>query len=218
MLKFNELRIDEDKNLIIDFIILDTNNEYYDTISISSIKVGINSNEYTKEFASGLGTEGIFDNIVKYTKTIKTSPTSEETEATIYRGFRLVLNLDDDSPYNPWEVEDISLQDPYKYLVYVNVVVEALDYRAVMDGCLQEKSIEGYAYNRCLVVNKVFDYLKEYDTPCADITNLANYITQINGVQIAIESNRFELARKYWNKFFAKNDILSTHSNCNCCH
>lgn len=215
MLKFNELRIDRDKNLIIDFEILDVDRDYYDTITITNIRVGIGSNEHYKEYADFLGTSGVFDRVDSWQKTVKTSPLAEEETVTIYRGFRLVIPLADDSPNNPWRTDDgYILQDPYKYLDWINVIVSPMDYRAEMETCLQESQITGYAYDRCLLVNNVFDYIKSTDNPCVDYSGYANYIVQIRGLEIAIEAGNFPLANKYWNRFFMHNKALVSNHCC----
>ena len=214
MLKFNELRIDRDKNLIIDFEILDVDKDYYDTITITNIRVGIGSNEHYKEYAPYLGDSLIFDRTDSYTKTVKTSPTAEEETVTIYRGFRLVIPLTN-SANNPWDTGDgYVISDPYKYLAWINIVVSPMDYRADMDSCLQETQITGYAYDRCLLVNNVFDYIKSTDNPCTDYSGYANYIVQMKGLELAIEAGNFPLANKYWNRFFMHNRSLVSNRCC----
>lgn len=286
MLKFNELRIDESKNLIVDASVLDITADPNQTIGIDAIKIGFGTNEditdfyanmadYTRYFvntdttstssykfvfvvnvtanihrgsiykyndyrfkvtdiefdeenenvknvtciynddtaitldASGTLTKVIGindDNTVDYT-----SYTSEQVTTTHLRGFRLVLPLMDRAI-----TDDFGLVANTLIFVRIEIDIPA-DVWLALDNCSIATYIEGYAYDRCLIVNTVFDYLRALDAPCAGISNLANYITQINGLQIAIESNRFELANKYWTKFFAHNRTIAPSSNCNCC-
>jgi hypothetical protein len=288
MLKFNELRIDENKNLIVDASVLDVIADPNRTIAINSIRVGYGTNEDTIDYYKTIYydtnyfdnldySEPTGDNDYKFKFTINSSVSvdmlsvyecddylftvvgieSGDTLATkklvcIYdnntsitltstsltkvsgegadiidftaytssieqkkylRGFRLVIPLASAEIIN-------TIGSVTNTLIYVKVGIDIpSDVWEELGNCSNAEYIEGYAYDRCLIVNKVFDYLKELDTPCTGISNLANYITQINGLQIAIESNRFVLANKYWTKFFANNQTIGTHSsNCNCCH
>lgn len=287
MLKFNELRIDENKNLIVDASVLDITADPNETIGIDAIKIGFGTNEDTTDFYTEMSDYiRYFDNI-NYTHTYNykfvfvvsvatdihvgsiykyndyrfkvvdvefdeenisiknvtciynedtaitlntsgsltkvvgigsntvnyTSYTSERVNTPHLRDFRLVL------PLTSRSITD-NFGPVANTLIYVYVQIDIpADVWAALDNCSIATYTEGYAYDRCLIVNKVFDYLKELDAPCTGISNLANYITQINGLQIAIESNRFVLANKYWTKFFANNQTIGTHSsNCNCCH
>ena len=82
--------------------------------------------------------------------------------------------------------------------------------------CNTPTDIEGYVYDKCLLVNSVFNYLKESNKDCGEVTNLANYIAKIKGLELAIEGGNFELANKYWNKFFMNNSTGVSSSNCGC--
>jgi len=282
MLKYNELRIDSNKNLIVDASVLDIVADPNKTISIDSIKIGYGSNEETIDYYETIPT--FFDNLdysytynyqvvftvdnsvnveenavyskdnytfkivsirenLNDTKEIvcvydedsaivmgtsgnltKVSGTGDDTityssftatrvSTPHLRGFRLVIPLTDSAIITT--LGNVANKLIYSY-VHINIPADVWE---ELGNCSNAEYIEGYAYDRCLIVNKVFSYLKEYDTPCSDITNLANYITQINGLQIAIESNRFALANKYWTKFFTNNNITTTsNNNCHCCH
>lgn len=289
MLKFNELRIDETKNLIVDASVLDVTADPDRTVSINSIRIGYGTNEDTIDYyktifydtnyfanldynqpTSGYTTykydftvaasayadatsvyecdDHLFtvidseldenDNTVRHiicmcddnitasltSPLIKMSGIGDDTinftgytstpeQKKFLRGFRLVIPLINPAVTNVFG-------NVANTLIYVKVGINIpSDVWEELGQCSNAEYIEGYAYDRCLIVNKVFDYLRALDAPCADISNLANYITQINGLQIAIESNRFTLANKYWTKFFANNKSIGTSNNtCHCCH
>ena len=118
-----------------------------------------------------------------------------DVENDLLKGFRL----------------NISLEDNANQLIYVKVAVD--DPLNLLD-CATPNSIEGYVYDKCLIMEKIFDYVKTTDC-CGDITNYANYIVKTMGLEKAIEGGNFNLANKYWQKFFMNNNSILT-SNCGC--
>lgn len=215
MLKFNELRITKDKHLIIDFQILDSTLPHYDSISIDNIYVGVGTKEYLLDYmdywAAGIGPNCTFEWKDDEEATVKASPSDEEETVTAHRGFRLNIDLSD-----TWtDGGTYTVNEAYKRLVYVKIKVVAEDYRVELDNCMTNNTAEAFAYDRCFIVDTVFDYIKSTDNPCTDLSNYANYIVQIKGLEIAIESGNFTLANKFWNKFFF-NNRTSVTSNC-CC-
>lgn len=196
MIVFNELRIDSDKNLIIDASVLDIIDDPNRQVHIDQINVGIGSkcdsdliNFYVADYfgPNSMGTilDGTFENI---------------------RRFRLVIP---ETFFNTIK----STEDALKNLIYIQVGV---DYGTIDISCSYVTSIEGYVYDKCLLMNSVFNYLKESNKDCGEVANLANYIAKIKGLELAIEGGNFELANKYWNKFFMNNSIGVSSSNCGC--
>lgn len=183
MIAFNELRIDSDKNLIIDAYIPDTIDS---EVTINHVLVGLGSNTDVTDY---IDSEFLIKRYV-----------DDEI-----RGFRLVLDLN-------------TLEATTK-LIYAKVSVELPIELEVTTDCSIPREIEGYAYDKCLLMNKVFDYIKSTDNLCNNIDNYANYIVKINGLQLAVESGNFTLANTYWNKFFANNDCnvgLISNTGCGC--
>lgn len=222
MLKFNELRINREHHLIIDFTILDvdlTQYPYYDSISIEHIKVGVGSEVFVKDYI------GLWDdptspyyseNAVFEWKHDEDYTDGEGNTYKVHRGFR--LNIDLSGSWSEATVDpEYTVEEAYKNLIYVEINVEMTDSRGEYRDCLKEEKAVAYAYDRCLIVNSVFDYIKSTANPCVNLTNYANYIVQIKGLEIAIEAGNFTLANKFWTKFFMNNNNISTTHNC-CCH
>ena len=185
MLRFNELRIDSQNNLIIDAEMNHVSFDPDESSGISGIQIGF-------------GSDSTF--VINYdADAIRHSPLFEFTQPVNYiRRIKGVIPLSDQTYNNE--------------LIYVHVDTES---EIVDIPCSFKQSIEGYTYNKCLLYSKVFDYIKQTMNPCYDIDAYANYIVQIKGLELAIESGNFFLANKYWNKFFINTPVLQT-SNCGC--
>lgn len=205
MLVFNELRIDEEnrlnndtgkreltKCLIVDASYIDENLPGItdDPNKIADVYVGIGSNT---DVIAWTDTDILADTSHTYFTRLYTTG---EAPNLLLKGFRLVYPLHGDDA---------------KQLIYVKV---AIDNTLGLLDCNAETEIEGYVYDKCLLMNSVFDYIKESNTPCSDVTGLANYIAKIKGLELAVEGGNFNLANKYWNKFFMNN---STGVSSNCC-
>lgn len=195
MIVFNELRIDSDENLIIDVSVLDTTDS---RIQINHVYIGVGSNQELIDL-------------------IDTPYTVKNYNSDGYvRGIRIVLNLTSDTIQT---LLDKVGKDLTKFLYYIQVSVELpVELEATTD-CSVPREIEGYVYDKCLLMNKVFDYIKSTDDACNSFDDYANYIVKINGLQLAIESGNFTLANTYWNKFFANNDNnigLISNTGCGC--
>lgn len=184
MLTFNELRIDEDKHLIVDVSMIDENLVDVSTVVISDVFIGIGSNTEITNYLDG-------------------EHTSSFTR----------LDLNEDDHLKGFRLDIILTEDDVKKLIYVKVAVT--DEQSVLD-CTAIKDIEGYVYDKCLLMNSVFDYIKEKNNPCENVTNLANYIAQIKGLELAVEGGNFNLANKYWKEFFQNNKTGVSSSNCGC--
>lgn len=200
MIVFNELRIDSDKNLIIDVSVLDNTNDPQSEISIDELRIGYGSNTEVDNYdASGI-------------RTLAANYRIDGNENTI-RGFRTEIDLTSSTTTT-------SHPDAATSIIYVYVSVDVPNNIAVnISDCSDPTYIEGYAYDRCMLMNKVFDYIKQSDNMCDNTVNYANYIAKIKGLELAIESGNFALANKYWNKFFnIKNTSGSTFNNGCGCH
>lgn len=195
MIQFNELRVDSNKNLIVDASILDITEDPTHLITFESIKVGFNSNIELDEYIDNIDDDSIFPR--KDYDSTSGNP--------VLRGFRMVLDL------NTFEKTN--------NLIYVKLEADVSAVDVTSTDCTLNTYIEGYAYDKCLLLNKVFDYIKQSDNHCNDITDYANYIVKVNGLQLAVESGNFTLALTYWNKFFANNSSnigLISNTGCGC--
>lgn len=199
MIQFNELRIDSNKNLIIDASVLDITDDPNGYIHINHVYVGAGSNVDLVDL-------NLNNNIYVVRK----------DDSTGYlRGIRIVLDLNNSA------IKDLfdNCSDFTTQLFYVKVEVDTTNPVVIIQDCTVNTFIEGYVYDRCLLMNKVFDYIKQNDNVCNDIEDYANYIVKINGLQLAVESGNFTLALTYWNKFFANNNSnvgLISNTGCGC--
>lgn len=198
MIVFNELRIDSDKNLIIDASVLDTTTDPEDHIQINHAHIGAGSNQELIDL-------------------IDTPYIDKRYNSDGYvRGIRIVLDLTNDAVQTLFDKVG---EDLTKLLYYIQVSVELPVELEVTTDCSVPREIEGYAYDKCLLMNKVFDYIKSTDDICNNLDDYANYIVKINGLQLAVESGNFTLANTYWNKFFANNNSnvgLISNTGCGC--
>ena len=196
MIQFNELRVDSNKNLIVDASILDITEDPTHLITFESIKVGFDTDSELDEYIDNIEDDSIFPR--KDYDSTSGNP--------VLRGFRMVLDL------NTFEKTNS--------LIYVKLEADVSAVDITGTDCTLNTSIEGYTYDKCLLMNKVFDYIKATDGTCDNLDNYANYIVKVNGLQLAAESGNFTLASLYWNKFFANNSNVGLISNtgCGCRH
>lgn len=200
MLQFNELRIDSDKNLIIDASVLDITDDPHGYIHINHVYVGVGSNQKLVDL--DLNNEAYV--------------TRRDDSTDHLRGIRIVLDLTNPAVQKILDSNGVEL---IQQLFYVKVEVDTTNPAVIIQDCTVNTFIEGYVYDRCLLMNKVFDYIKQNDNVCNDIEDYANYIVKINGLQLAVESGNFTLALTYWNKFFANNNSnvgLISNTDCGC--
>ena len=197
MIQFNELRIDSNKNLIIDASVLDITDDPHGYIHINHVYVGVGSNQKLID----LDLNG-------------PCVTRRDDSTGYLRGIRIMLDLTNTATGSVLNAE---CDDLTKQLYYIKIEVDTTDPVVPISDCTVNTFIEGYVYDKCLLLNKVFDYIKQSDDSCNDITNYANYIVKVNGLQLAVESGNFTLALTYWNKFFAnKNNNIGLISNTGC--
>lgn len=200
MIQFNELRIDSNKNLIIDASVLDITDDPHGYIHINRVYVGVGSNQ----------------KLVDLDLNNDSYATRRYNSTGYLRGIRIVLDLTNSAIQ---EILNSSGAELIQQLFYIKVEVDTTDPVVVLSDCTLNTYIEGYAYDKCLLLNKVFDYIKQSNNPCNDITDYANYIVKVNGLQLAVESGNFTLALTYWNKFFANNSSnvgLISNTGCGC--
>ena len=198
MIQFNELRIDSNKNLIIDASVLDITDDPNHVIHIDHVYVGVGSNQELIDL-------------------IDTPNIDKRYNSDGYvRGIRVVLDLTDNAVKT---LLDKVGKDLTKFLYYIQVTVDTTNPVVELSDCTVNTKIEGYAYDKCLLMNKVFDYIKSTDDICNNIDDYANYIVKVNGLQLTVESGNFTLANTYWNKFFANNNSnvsLISNNGCGC--
>lgn len=200
MIVFNELRIDSDKNLIIDASVLDITDDPNHYIHINHVYVGVGSNQ----------------DVIDLDLTNQSYVTRRDDSTGYLRGIRVVLGLTNDAVKI---LLDKVGKDLTKFLYYIQVTVDTINPVVELSDCTVNTKIEGYTYDKCLLMNKVFDYIKATDDICNSIDDYANYIVKVNGLQLAVESGNFTLANTYWNKFFANNDNnigLISNTGCGC--
>lgn len=139
MITFNELYIDSNKKLIVDASVLDVSIDSTRSIGIDHIYVGYGTNQNLHDYIVDIDNQMIFERV-------------DKTEDSVIRGFRMVLDLNIDGNCNK--------------LIFVKITV---DEGTVEIPCTLNTSIEGYAYDRCLLLEKVFNYIKASNASCESL-------------------------------------------------
>ena len=213
MLQFNELRIDSSKHLIIDVSVITTvGTDPNQAVYIDRLLVGFGTN-CESECINFLD-----ETVIAFIQNSQTScyAVLEETGDGNQRPRHIVISLDllDKDLMCNLHISDINS------IIYVLSTVDDSEVTqiAVLDCHMVTRRIEGYVYDKCKLAENVFDYLKSIDNYCNDreISNLANYIARIKGLELAIENSHFALANKYWNKFFNISNTRSVTFNTGC--
>lgn len=266
MLKFNELRIDSNKNLIIDASVLDMTFDPSRIIPINHIKVGVGSTVTSVDYISQISVNpSPFDRLdyhkyYEYTFTVSsvTNINVGDTCTTQNNSFvvlsvnttnsQITCTFDGNSAVDLDATGTLTIgtntvtysaytnttqkqclrgfklkvalttlgENAAKSLIYVNVSVDSTVVE--IPSCAYKTEIIGYTYDRCLLTNGVFDYIKTSNNICENIDNYANYILQTQGLELAIESGNFTLANTYWTMFFADgvNGTITSNNRCGC--
>ena len=201
MLTFNELRIDNTNNLIVDVSVLDSTLDIHKTIAINHVYVGFGTN--------------IISDCIDLMEGI-TSSSPEVIETATYQGNVYIRRVRFEIDLTSDPIQTIK-KNAEKTLVYVKVTTDVPDDILPNIPCGVDTTIEGYTYSKCMLFNNVFDYIKQTDS-CEDISNYANYIVQVKGLELAVESGNFSLANLYWNKFFNLTYNGTTFKNDCGCH
>lgn len=165
--------------------------------------------EYNKA-TTGLGTTGTLTKTSGASTSDATITYSSLTTSYPIRRRREIYDLTNSAN------EQIFGCEAYKHLIYIRASANTWN---IPISCSISADAEGYVYNKCLLFEKIFNYIKDYNSSnnCnSNIDDYANYIVQVKGLEMAVESGNFILANKYWESFFSGNSATQL-TRC-CCH
>lgn len=196
MIQFNTLKITQDgKNLVINASV--KNLSYYTNVLIGSITID-NQDTFS---ASGPSNNPIY----KHSFAGKDLITGEEIAGlkTISITISAKEFLDNDGDLN----NDIL----YVYLTAVGS--PSADTPCGMDNI----NTLGVALNLRPIYNSGMAYIKQVEKSCEIPKGFINFILEYRALDLALKTENYVQANKYWNKFFKSNDIVSLNTNsCGC--
>lgn len=196
MIQFNTLKITQDgKNLVINASVKDLS--YYTNVLIGSITID-NQDTYS---ASGPSSNPIY----KHSFAGEDLITGEEITGlkTISITISAKEFLDNDGDLN----NDIL----YVYLTAVGS--PSADTPCGMDNI----NTLGVALNLRPIYNSGMAYIKQVEQSCEIPKGFINFILEYKALDLALKTENYIQANKYWNKFFKSNDIVTLNTNsCGC--
>ena len=196
MIQFNTLKITQDgKNLVINASV--KNLSYYTNVLIGSITID-NQDTYS---ASGPSNNPIY----RHSFAGMDLTTGEEIAGlkTISITISAKEFLDNDGDLN----------DDILYVYLTAVGSPSADTPCGMDNV----NTLGVALNLRHIYNSGMAYIKQVEKSCEIPKGFINFILEYRALDLALKTENYIQANKYWNKFFKNNDIISLNTNsCGC--
>ena len=196
MIQFNTLKITQDgKNLVINASV--KNLSYYTNVLIGSITID-NQDTYS---ASGPSNNPIY----RHSFAGMDLTTGEEIAGlkTISITISAKEFLDNDGDLN----------DDILYVYLTAVGSPSADTPCGMDNV----NTLGIALNLRPIYNSGMAYIKQVEKSCEIPKGFINFILEYRALDLALKTENYIQANKYWNKFFKNNDIISLNTNsCGC--
>lgn len=213
MINFKELRISEcDNSLIIDVEVKD--DIYYENIYIDQIIID------TQDTYLGIGPSSnpIYNHTVEETVTqVFTKQDVIDTEVFDYQEEDYVYVSDGGN------VKNLRLSIPQSQLnVDVNsnlffIYVSTKGIPSPETPCGEDNIITlGVVANLSPIYKASISYLSKITDKCAESRELVDFLLKINALDLALKTCNYQLAIKYWNKFFKKLYINPITYNCTC--
>lgn len=216
MLTFNELRITPDgKYLIIDVSV--SNESYYKDVIIDSIIIDT-QNTYV---ATGPSNKPIYtytledDGLVQVYDQNDNCPILDESESYCFvedknnykrKNIRLLLSAQD---------LQVSLKDTMFFVYAIASGTPAADTPCGMDNSITM----GTVVDLYPMYGKTIQYLKELNNECSTPKGLTDMIFRIKALELSIKTGNYTQAINYWNKYFInlqnKTDYKSLSCGCN---
>lgn len=190
MIQFNTLKITQDgKNLIINASV--KNLSYYTNVLIGSIVID-NQDTYS---TSGPSSNPIYrhsfaDNDVTGLKNISITISAKG----------LLANNGD-------------LNDDILYVYLIAVGTPSADTPCGMDNV----NTLGVALNLRPIYNSGINYIKQVESACEIPKDFIDFILRYKALDLALKTENYIQANKYWNRFFKNNNVISLNTNsCGC--
>lgn len=196
MIQFNTLKITQDgKSLIINASV--KNLDYYKDILIGSIIID-NQDTYS---ASGPSNNPIYKHSFAGVDLV----TGEEISGLK----KLSLTI------SAKELQDNNgdLNDDILYIYLVATGTPSADTPCGMDNV----NTLGVALNLRPIYNSGMGYIKQVEKSCEIPKEFINFILKYKALDLALKTENYLQANKYWNKFFKNNKVISLNtSSCGC--
>ena len=196
MIQFNTLKITQDgKNLIINASV--KNLSYYTNVLIGSIIID-NQDTYS---ASGPSSNPIY----KHSFASKDLVTNEDISG--FKNISITMSSKELLDNNG------DLNDDILYVYLIAVGTPSADTPCGMDNV----DTLGVALNLKPIYNNGMNYIKQVESTCEIPKDFIDFILRYKALDLALKTENYIQANKYWNKFFKKNNVVSLNTNsCGC--
>lgn len=196
MIQFNTLKITQDgKNLIINASV--KNLSYYTNVLIGSIVID-NQDTYS---ANGPSSNPIY----KHSFAGKDLVTNEDIAG--FKNISITVSAKELSDNNG------DLNDDILYVYLIAVGTPSADTPCGMDNV----STLGVALNLRPIYNNGMNYIKQVESACEIPKDFIDFILRYKALDLALKTENYIQANKYWNKFFKNNNVVSLNTNsCGC--
>ncbi len=196
MIQFNTLKITQDgKNLIINASV--KNLSYYTNVLIGSIVID-NQDTYS---ASGPSSNPIY----KHSFAGKDLVTNEDIAGL--KNISITISAKELLDNNG------DLNDDILYVYLIAVGTPSADTPCGMDNV----NTLGVALNLRPIYNNGINYIKQVESTCEIPKDFIDFILRYKALDLALKTENYIQANKYWNKFFKNNNVVSLNTNnCGC--
>ena len=196
MIQFNTLKITQDgKNLIINASV--KNLSYYTNVLIGSIIID-NQDTYS---TSGPSSNPIYEHSFAGKDLATNEDIAGLKNISITVSAKELLDNNGD------------LNDDILYVYLIAVGTPSADTPCGMDNV----NTLGVALNLRPIYNNGINYIKQVESTCEIPKDFIDFILRYKALDLALKTENYIQANKYWNKFFKNNNVVSLNTNsCGC--
>ena len=196
MIQFNTLKITQDgKNLIINASV--KNLSYYTNVLIGSIVID-NQDTYS---ASGPSSNPIYRHSFAGKDLVTNEDIAGLKNISIIVSAKELLDNNGD------------LNDDILYVYLIAVGTPSADTPCGMDNV----NTLGVALNLRPIYNNGINYIKQVESTCEIPKDFIEFILRYKALDLALKTENYIQANKYWNKIFKNNNVVSLNTNsCGC--
>lgn len=196
MIQFNTLKITQDgKNLIINASV--KNLSYYTNVLIGSIVID-NQDTYS---VSGPSSNPIYEHSFAGKDLVTNEDIVGLKNISIIISAKELLDNNGD------------LNDDILYVYLIAVGTPSADTPCGMDNV----NTLGVALNLRPIYNNGINYIKQVESTCEIPKDFIDFILRYKALDLALKTENYIQANKYWNKFFKNNNVVSLNTNsCGC--
>ena len=192
MIQFNTLKITQDgKNLIINASV--KNLSYYTNVLIGSIVID-NQDTYS---TSGPSSNPIYKHSFAGKDLVTNEDIAGLKNISITVSAKELLDNNGD------------LNDDILYVYLIAVGTPSADTPCGMDNV----NTLGVALNLRPIYNNGINYIKQVESTCEIPKDFIDFILRYKALDLALKTENYIQANKYWNKFFKSNNVVSLNTN-----